>query len=75
MIIQIKFLKELFKSLLNRYQIGLGTSIKGSNFTLTIFIYCITNVIKWIQIQVDHIYVLSLDKKQKINHKLYQWWW
>ena len=29
-----KVIEELFKSLLNKYQIGLGTSIKGRNFIL-----------------------------------------
>ena len=36
--------EELFKSLLNRYQIGLEKEMKG--LTLIMFIYCVINVIK-----------------------------
>ena len=38
--------KELFESILNRYQIGLKTSMKNSDFSLIVFIYSIINVIK-----------------------------
>ena len=40
-----KVIKKLFESLLNRYESGLETSMRGSNF-IFVFIYYITNVIK-----------------------------
>ena len=48
-----KIIEELFQSL-SGYQIGLEISMKGSGFVF-VFIYCIKNVIKQIQIIVDHI--------------------
>ena len=47
-------IEELFESLLNRYQIELETSMSGSDLVF-VFIYCITNVIKYNQIEVYHI--------------------
>ena len=48
--------EELFQSLLSGYQIRLEKSIRGSVFSLIVFIYCITNVIVTvIQIEGDHI--------------------
>ena len=38
--------EEIFQSLLSRYQIGLETSIKGSEFIFAVFNYCSINVIK-----------------------------
>ena len=38
--------REPFDSLLSRYQIGLEESVKGSDLSLVIFIYFISNVIK-----------------------------
>ena len=37
-------IEELFRSLLCRYQIGLETSLRGSDLSLIVFIYYITNV-------------------------------
>ena len=47
-------IEELFESVLNRYQIELETSMSGSDLVF-VFIYCITNVIKYNQIEVYHI--------------------
>ena len=41
-----KIIEKLFLSLLFRYQIGLETSIKGSEFVLNVFLYCIINITK-----------------------------
>ena len=38
--------EELFESLLNRYQTGLKTSMRVSDFIFDFFIYCMTNAIK-----------------------------
>ena len=38
--------EELFELFLNRCQIGWKTSMRGSDFILIVFTYCITNVIK-----------------------------
>ena len=46
--------EELFQSHISRCQIVLETWRKGSLY-LIVFIYCIVNVLKWIQIKVDHI--------------------
>ena len=43
-----KVIEELFQSALSRYQIGLETSMKDSNFYLIVFIYYIINAIKQI---------------------------
>ena len=37
-------IKEHFESLLKRYQIGLETPMRGSDFIFIVFIYCIANV-------------------------------
>ena len=37
-------IEELFRSLLWRYQIGLETSLRGSDLSLIVFIYYIINV-------------------------------
>ena len=46
---------KLFKSLLNRYQIGLESSMRGSEFIFDCVHYYIINVMKQILNQVDHI--------------------
>ena len=43
-----KVIEELFQSALSRYQIGLETSMRDSNFYLIVFIYYIINAIKQI---------------------------
>ena len=50
-------IKELFDSLKNIYQNNLE-SMKGREFVIVIFIYCISNVIKQIGILMDHIEIL-----------------
>ena len=40
-----EIIEELFKSLPSRYQIGLKTSMRGSDL-IFMFIYCIINIIK-----------------------------
>ena len=50
-----KIIKTFLKSLLNRYQNNLETSMETVISSLIMFIYCITNVIKQMQIVVDHI--------------------
>ena len=47
--------EKLFDSLENRYKNNLE-SMKDSELTSIMFIYCIINVIKYIRIAVDHIY-------------------
>ena len=39
-------MEKRFQSFLSRYQIGFKTLVKGCDFTLNVFLYCITNVIK-----------------------------
>ena len=51
--------EELSDSLNNGYQNNLE-SMKGSEFALIMFNYCIINVIKQILIKMDHIYVLLI---------------
>ena len=41
-----EFIEEGFSSLLSRYQTGLEASIKTSDPSLTVVIYCITDIIK-----------------------------
>ena len=43
-----KVIEELFQLALSRYQIGLETSMRDSNFYLIVFIYYIINAIKQI---------------------------
>ena len=48
--------KDFFKSLLNRYQIGLETSRRDSvTLSAIVLVYCNTNVIKYIWNVVQHI--------------------
>ena len=47
--------EELFESLLDRYQIGLETSIRSSDVVFDCVGLFYSNVIKWIQIVVDFI--------------------
>ena len=40
-----KVIEEVFQSLLSRYQIGLEATVKSSNLSLIMLIYCIKNFI------------------------------
>ena len=62
-------IEELFQSALSRYQIGLETSMRDSNFYLIVFIYYIINAIKQILNEVIICIFSWLDKKQKTNNK------
>ena len=46
---------ELFESFISRYQIGLKTSMRGSNFVFNSVQLLIKNVTKYILKVVDHI--------------------
>ena len=48
-------IEKTFKLLLNRYEIGLETSVTVLILSLILFIYYIMNVIKLVLNKVDHI--------------------
>ena len=50
-----KVIKEILESLLSRNQIGLETSMKGSNLILIRFSRCLTNATRKILDVLDHI--------------------
>ena len=52
-------IQRLFDSLENRYKNNLE-SIRGSELSSTVFIYCIVNFIKQIQIVLDDIGILLI---------------
>ena len=68
-----KVMEELFQALISSYQIGLETSMRSSDVSLIVFIYCIMNVIKFIYIHSPDWIKSKKATINPINKKCFQY--